>query len=134
MNLTHINTNNLAPYLPHGLSHAVVAEGGKTIYLSGQLGWNEDGKIVGPDLADQLAQAHINIKKLLTEVGATAADIVRLNTYVADYRPEDAPVVAEANLKLFDGAMPASATLLGVQSLYASNIRCEVEATAVVKG
>ena len=66
MNLTHINTDNLAPYLPHGLSHAVVAEGGKTVYLSGQLGWNEDGKIAGPDLADQLAQAHINIKKLLT--------------------------------------------------------------------
>jgi enamine deaminase RidA (YjgF/YER057c/UK114 family) len=69
----------------------------------------------------------------LTEVGATAADIVRLNTYVADYRPEDAPLVAEANLKLFDGATPASATLLGVQSLFAPDCRCEVEATAVVK-
>ena len=134
MNLTHINTDNLAPYLPDGLSHAVVAEGGKTIYLSGQLGWDEGGNIVGPDLADQLAQAHINIKKILTEVGATAANIVRLNTFVVNYRPEDGPVVAVANLKLFDGAMPASATLLGVQSLYAPDIRCEVEATAVVRG
>ena len=103
MKLSHINTDNLAPYLPDGLSHAVVAEGGKTIYLSGQLGWDEDGNIVGPDLADQLAQAHINIKKILTEVGATAANIVRLNTYVANYRPEDGPVVGAANLKLFDG-------------------------------
>ena len=133
MKLSHINTDNLAPYLPHGLSHAVIAEGGKTVYLSGQLGCDEDGKIVGPSLADQLAQAHANIKKLLTEVGATAADMVRLNTYVADYHQEDAPVGAEANLKLFDGAMPASATLLGVQSLFAPDCRCEVEATAVVK-
>ena len=134
MNLTHINTDNLAPYLADGLSQAVVAEGGKTVYLSGQLGWDEGGNIVGPDLVDQLAQAHINIKKILTEVGATAADIVRLNTYVVNYRPEDGAVVAEANLKLFDGVMPASATLLGVQALYAPDIRCEVEATAVVKG
>ena len=133
MKISHINTDNLAPYLPDGLSHAVVAEGGKTIYLSGQLGWDEDGNIVGPNLADQLAQAHINIKKILAEVGATAANIVRLNTYVANYRPEDGPVVGAANLKLFDGVMPASATLLGVQSLYAPDCRCEVEATAVVK-
>ena len=130
--LTHINPDNMAPYLPHGLSHAVVAEGGKTIYLSGQLGWDENGNLVGPDLASQLAQAHVNVKKILAEVGATPADIVRLNTYVVNYSPEDGEVVGAANLKLFEGVMPASATLMGVQALYAPDIRCVVEATVVV--
>ena len=130
--LTHINPDNMAPYLQFGLSHAVAVEGGKTVFLSGQVGWDENGTIVGPDLASQIAQAHINIKKILAEAGATAADIVRLNTYVTNYGPEDGAVVNAANHKLFEGITPPSATLLGVQALYAPDIRCEVEATAVI--
>ena len=130
--LTHINPSNLAPYLQFGLSHAVAAEGGKTVFLSGQVGFDESGNTVGPDLASQLAQAHVNIKKILAEAGATPADIVRLNTYVANYAPEDGAVVNAANQKLFEGIMPPSATLLGVQALYTPDIRCEVEATVVV--
>lgn len=130
--LTHLNPAGLAPYLPYGLSHAVAVEGGKVVYLSGQVGWDENGKLAGDDLASQIAQAHENIKVILAEIGATPADIVRLNTYVANYQPEDGEVVNAANKKLFGDAMPASATLLGVQSLYAPEFRCEVEATVVV--
>ena len=130
--LTHINPDNMAPYLPFGLSHAVAAEGGKTVFLSGQVGWDENGNLVGTDLASQIAQAHINVKKILAEVGATPADIVRLNTYVVNYSPADGEVVNAANLKLFEGVMPASATLMGVQALYTPDILCEVEATLVV--
>ena len=57
---------------------------------------------------------------------------MRLNTYVVNYSPADGEVVNTANLKLFEGVMPASATLTGVQALYAPDIRCEVEATVVV--
>lgn len=130
--LEHINPANVPPYLPYGLSHAVAAEGGRTIYLSGQVGWNENSESVGPDLESQLAQAHENIRRVLAAAGATVADIVRLNTYVADYRPEDGEVVNAANRAFFGDHVPASATLLGVQALYAPEIRCEVEATAVV--
>ena len=130
--LTHINPNNMAPYLQFGLSHAVAAEGGKTVFLSGQVGFDENGDTVGPDLASQLAQAHVNIRKILVEAGATPADIVRLNTYVANYAPEDGAVVNAANQKLFEGITPPSATLLGVQALYTPDIRCEVEATVVI--
>ncbi len=131
--LTHINPDKLAPYLPYGLSHAVAAEGGKTVYLSGQVGWDVNGDIAGPDLASQLAQAHANIKIILDDIGATPANIVRLNTYVANYKGlEDGEVVNAANLKLFAGMKPPSATLLGVQSLYAPEFLCEVEATVVL--
>ncbi len=130
--LTHINPDNMAPYLQFGLNHAVAVEGGKTVFLSGQVGWDENGNIAGPGLAVQLAQAHVNIKKILAAAGATPADIVRLNTYVANYAPEDGAVVNAANHKLFEGITPPSATLLGVQALYAPDILCEVEATVVV--
>lgn len=87
--LTQINPDNVPDYLTYGLSHAVVAEGGRTIYLSGQVGWNAKSESVGPDLAAQLAQAHENIRRVLAEAGGTVADIVRLNTYVAGYVPEE---------------------------------------------
>lgn len=63
--LEHINPGNVPPYLPDGLSHAVAAEGGRTIYLSGQVGWNAASEPVGPDLASQLTQAHENIRRVL---------------------------------------------------------------------
>ena len=129
---THINPDNVPDYLTYGLSHAVVAEGGKTVYLSGQVGWNENSESVGPDLAAQLAQAHENIRRVLSEAGGSVADIVRLNTYVANYRFEEGEVVNEANRKLFEGHTPPSMTLMGVQALYSPDVRCEVEATAVI--
>ena len=130
--LTHINPDNVPDYLTYGLSHAVVAEGGKTVYLSGQVGWNEKSESVGPDLASQLAQAHENIRRVLAAAGGTVADIVRLNTYVANYRPEEGEVVNAANKKLFGDHVPASMTLMGVQALYSPDVRCEVEVTAVI--
>ena len=130
--LTHINPDNVPDYLTYGLSHAVVAEGGKTVYLSGQVGWNENSESVGADLASQLAQAHENIRRVLAEAGGTVADIVRLNTYVANYVPEEGEVVNEANRRLFAGLSPPSMTLMGVQALYSPEIRCEVEVTAVI--
>ena len=129
---THINPDNVPDYLTYGLSHAVAAEGGKTVYLSGQVGWNANSESVGPDLAPQLAQAHENIRRVLAEAGGTVADIVRLNTYVANYVPEEGEVVNEANRKLFAGLTPPSMTLMGVQALYSPDVRCEVEATAVI--
>ena len=130
--LTHINPDNVPDYLTYGLSHAVVAEGGKTVYLSGQVGWNEKSESVGPDLASQLAQAHENIRRVLAAAGGTVADIVRLNTYVANYVPEEGEVVNAANRKLFEGHTPPSMTLMGVQALYSPDVRCEVEVTAVI--
>ena len=54
---THINPDNMAPYLPYGLSHAVAVEGGRTVYLSGQVGWDETGGFASDDLIAQAEQA-----------------------------------------------------------------------------
>ena len=132
--LTHINPDSLAPYLQFGLSHAVVAEGGKTVFLSGQVGWDKEGNMAGDDLASQLAQAHENIKVILAEAGSSVADIVRITSYIVNYTPADGEVVNAANFKLFEGLTPPSANLIGGQALYAPDIRCEVEVTAVIGG
>ena len=119
-------------YLTYGLSHAVVAEGGKTVYLSGQVGLNENSEAVGADLAAQLAQAHENIRRVLAEAGGTVADIVRLNTYVANYRPEEGEVVNAANKNALRGPHAALHDADGRPGPLFPEIRCEVEATAVI--
>ena len=69
---------------------------------------------------------------MISTSGGTVADIVRLNTYVANYRPAEGEIVNAANKKLFEGLTPPSMTLMGVQALYSPDVLCEVEATAVI--
>ena len=130
--IEHINPDTVAPYLPYGLSHAVSATGGRMVIVAGQLGWDKDGNIVGPDIESQLAQAHENIRLVLAAAGAEPKHIVRLTTYVANYSPADGEAVGEANIRFFGEHMPAAATLIGVQSLFTADFKVEVEATAIV--
>ena len=48
---------------------------GKTLYCSGQTGFNEEGKL-DPDPAVQIGQAFENVRTVLKKAGGTLADIV----------------------------------------------------------
>lgn len=66
-----------------GYSQAVQV--GNTVYISGQVGMERDGNLVGQD--DPVAQARQaveNIKAILDEVGAGPQNIVKMKTYVTD--------------------------------------------------
>lgn len=61
----------------------------RTVYTSGQVSVDEEGKLVGAgDLAAQTTQAMKNLGLALEPAGATYADIVKTTTFVVDYRPE----------------------------------------------
>jgi enamine deaminase RidA (YjgF/YER057c/UK114 family) len=50
----YINPPQLFPSLQYGFSQIVSAIGGKTVYISGQVAWDEQQMIVGPgDLRTQ---------------------------------------------------------------------------------
>jgi 2-iminobutanoate/2-iminopropanoate deaminase len=50
---------------------------GDTIYISGQVGHDEAGRIVGHgNMETQMRQAYTNIQKLLSQYGATMNNIV----------------------------------------------------------
>ncbi|GAB6151632.1 hypothetical protein JCM17380_03820 [Desulfosporosinus burensis] len=60
---------------------------GNTVYISGQVGLDRDGKLVGKD--DPIAQARQaveNIKAILNEIGAGAQNIVKMKTYYISHR------------------------------------------------
>ena len=62
MDLERINPAELAR--PSGFSHAVAVTGGRTVFLAGQVGMNQDGKLIGGGVVAQFEQA------LAKEIGA----------------------------------------------------------------
>jgi enamine deaminase RidA (YjgF/YER057c/UK114 family) len=119
---------------PRGYTHVVGVRGGKTVYVSGQVSLDAKGELVGRgDLRAQTKQVFENLKTALAAAGADFTDLVKLNTYVVDYKPEDLNVLREVRgAYLSDVAAPAS-TLVGVQALAREAFLIEIEAIAVVE-
>jgi enamine deaminase RidA (YjgF/YER057c/UK114 family) len=120
---------------PRGYTHVVTAAQGKMAFISGQVAFNVKGELVGKgDLRAQTTQVYENLKNALAAVGATFADVVKLNTYVVDFKPAALAAIREVRARYFPNAehMPAS-TLVGVQALAFEGLLIEVEAVAMVK-
>jgi len=120
---------------PPGYTHVVVVNGpGKTIYISGQVPVNATGEIVGKgDLKQQVTQVYENLKLALQAAGATFDDVVKMNTYVVNYKPADVAIIREVRALYLSGESPPASTLAGVQALYHPDIMIEIEAIAVIK-
>jgi enamine deaminase RidA (YjgF/YER057c/UK114 family) len=129
----HINPPSLFPSLQYGFSQIVTAQGGKTVYISGQTAWDANKQIVGGmDLGGQTRQALRNVRTAVEAVGGTMADVVSLRIYVVNYKLEDAGVVGEALREFFPAEVPPTSTWLGVTSLAVRDFLIEIEAIAVV--
>ncbi len=98
----------------------------KTLYVSGQIG-------AGDNLETQMRSALENLKVQLESSGATYSDIVKMNTYIVDYKPEYLDIFRDVRKEIMgDKDMPAS-TLVGVQSLATDEWLIEIEAIAIVQ-
>lgn len=118
-----------------GWTHVVTAAGGRTVYVSGQVGVNERGEVVGRgDLRAQTEQAFRNLGHALAAAGAAFGDVVKSNLYVVGLRPEHVPVLREVRGRYFDAARPPASTLVGVSALVGPDWLIEIEAIAVVAG
>lgn len=113
-------------------AQVLVATGARTIYTSGQVSIDEDGKLVGAgDLAKQTTQAMQNLGLALQAAGATYADIVKTTTFVVNYRPELRTVITDAK-KPFWARKPPTSALIGVSALALPEWLIEIEAVAVL--
>ena len=116
-----------------GFSQVVVASGTRSIHTAGQVSIDERGALVGAgDLAAQTAQAMRNVGLALAAAGATYADIVKITTYVVNYKPEHRTVIGQARVPFFAGGTPPASTLVGVTALALPEWLVEIEAIAVV--
>jgi enamine deaminase RidA (YjgF/YER057c/UK114 family) len=117
---------------PRGYANGVSARG-RTIFVAGMVGWNEQCEFVSDRLADQARQALANVVAVLAADGASPAHIVRMTWYVTDKREYVAsyPDIGRAFRDLI-GDYDISMTAVEVSALIEDRAKVEVEVTAVV--
>jgi 2-iminobutanoate/2-iminopropanoate deaminase len=124
-------TNPPALSAPTGYTHIVEVTGpAKTIYISGQIAFDKDGKVVGAgDMKAQAEQVFKNLQTALEAAGATFSDVVKMNSYITDM--SKAQAVRDVRARYFKDATPAS-TFVEVKGLVRPELLLEIEVVAVV--
>lgn len=116
---------------PGTYTPVVTVRGGKAIHVSGQVALDERGQIVGKgDLKAQTEQVYRNLGLALKGAGATFQDVVKITTFVVNYKPEYRSLMHEVRSRHFSKESPPASTLVGVQSLATADFLVEVEAVA----
>lgn len=101
---------------------------GRWIYVSGQIGAEQDGTIVNATFAAEAEQCFTRVRDAVERAGASMADVVKITGYVTS--TEHYPDYDLARGKAFPGTPPSSATVQ-VAGLVA-DARVEIEAVAFV--
>ena len=116
---------------PTGYTHIVEVTGpNKTIYISGQIAYDKDGKLVGPgDMQAQAEQVFKNLEAALTAAGAKFSDVVKMNSYITDMSRIQA--VRDVRARYFKDSLPAS-TFVQVAGLVRPDLLLEIEVVAVL--
>jgi enamine deaminase RidA (YjgF/YER057c/UK114 family) len=119
-----------------GYSHGIEVQGGKTLYVAGQVALDQNGQLVGRgDLVAQFRQICENLKAVLLARAGQLNDIVKLTIFVLDktaYRARSKEMGAV--YREFFGRHYPAMTFLEVKGLYDEDQGClmEIEAVAVV--
>ena len=117
---------------PRGYSNGIVAEG-RTLFVAGQIGWDEKGVLVSDRMADQFDRALANVLAIVDAAGGTPTSIVRFTMFVTD---KAAYIAARAEIgdryRARMGRHYPAMTLVEVSALLEPGALVEIEATAVL--
>lgn len=117
-------------YVYDRIHYAPAVRVGDTIYVSGQIGRDDDGQLVEGAEA-QIVQAFENLKKVLAAAGAQLSDIVDLTTFHTDMR--DLQLFMKVRDRYLAQDFPAW-TAIGAASLGgAPGYLIEIKAVAVLR-
>jgi enamine deaminase RidA (YjgF/YER057c/UK114 family) len=131
MSLKFINPESLGK--PKGYANGVLADGGKLLFIAGQVAWNEEQEIVSDDFVTQFDQALKNVIAVVTEANGAVENIVRLIVYVTDKEEYKARTkeIGERWRARMGRHFPAMA-LVEVKGLLEDGAKVEIEGVAVV--
>lgn len=127
-NVQYLNPPELST--PTGYTHLVQVRGGRTIYIAGQVAFDQSGNIVGKgDFAAQTTQVFENLKAALAAVDASFDNLVKVTTFVTDM--SQMQTLRSIRAKYYGKNAPAS-TLVQIMKLANDDLMIEIEAIAVV--
>jgi len=115
---------------PSGFSDAVVTSGpGRTIHISGNVGFGDDGKVVAGGMAAEARATFANIERALAKAGAGMSDVVRITAFMTSL--DSYGEYAQVRSEVFGETLPASATVQVAGLLVGAQI--EIDAVAFVE-
>ena len=124
-------SNPPALHKPVGYTHVVEAAPRRTVYVSGQVAFDQSGALVGPgDLKAQTEQVFENLKAALASCGATLEDVAKITVFMVD--AAQIQTYRDVRDKYFARSLPAS-TLVQVVRLARPEWLIEIEAIALLE-
>ena len=131
MTFKFINPESLGA--PHGYANGVVTEGGRLLFIAGQVAWDQQQQIVSADLVEQFDRALANVITVVTAAGGRPEQIARLVIYVTDkdeYRVHMKEIGARYRARM--GKHFPAMVLVEVAGLLEDQARIEIEGIAVL--
>ena len=117
---------------PRGYANGIAASG-RLVFISGQIGWDEQCHFQSTDFISQVKQTLQNVLTVLAEAGGKPEHIVRLTWYIVDKQEYLASGKELGNIyrELMGNHYPAM-SVVQVAALVEDLARVEIEATAVI--
>lgn len=117
---------------PKGYANGVLAKG-ETLFIGGQIGWDEHQQFPSDNFVDQVRQTLKNTVAVLEAAGAKPANIVRMTWYITDKREYLASLgeVGAVYREIIGKHFPAMA-MVQVVALMEDRAKVEIETTAVL--
>jgi enamine deaminase RidA (YjgF/YER057c/UK114 family) len=132
MAFTFINPESLGA--PRGYANGVLTNGGgRLLFISGQVGWDQQQRISTEDLVEQFDRALANVIAVVNEAGGKPDQIARLIIYVTDkneYRDRMKEIGERYRARM--GKHFPAMVLVEVKSLLEDGAKIEIEGTAVL--
>lgn len=114
---------------PEPYSHVIRI--GKTVYVAGQVAFDEDGNVVGRgDPRRQAEQCWRNIEACVRAAGGSLTDVVKIQVFLADIR--HAPDEIKVRERLFAPGRYPVATMVQAANLGRDDLLMEIDVTAVL--
>ena len=116
-----------------GYSQGVKTQAGPLLFISGQVAWDEQSRIVSADFVEQFEKALSNVLAVVRAAGGSPESLARLTIYVLDRQEyiAGAKRIGEAYRRLVGKHYPAM-TLVEVKGLLEEGAKLELEATAAL--
>lgn len=113
-----------------GYSLAVITEGGKTVWLAGQIATADDsGRSLAGDFEGQVRQIFKLLNATLEKAGGKLSDMVQMTVFITDVRHGDR--LTEIRREIFGDNFPGSA-LITVTALANPDAKIEIQGFAVI--
>ena len=113
-----------------GYSQAVVTEGGRIVWLAGQVAIEDgSGRSLAADFDGQVREVFARLGRTLEEAGGKLSDMVTMTVFITDARLGDR--FTQLRREIFGNNFPASA-LITVAGLARPEMLVEVQGIAVI--